>query len=80
MVFSEANPHPVVHGWCKCMYAGPLIAAAFLTLLTKSSGYAIDAVATYGIPCAAIIIGMSFLGFSSPKLPLPFGEVVVLAP
>ncbi len=42
-----------------CMQ-GPLIAAAFLTLLTKSSGYAIDAVATYGIPCAAIIIGMSF--------------------
>ena len=62
------------------MYFAPLMDSAFLTLFMKSSGYPIEACATYGIRCAAIISTMGFLGVCSQACVFPTGVVVVHAP
>ena len=52
---------------------------ARFTLSMRSFGVAIEVVATYGLPCAARIAGISFLGLELPFESLPAGLVVVLA-
>ena len=55
------------------------MARAFLTFFWTSLGYDTLAVAEYGMPWAAMISGIGFLGRALPKLSLPHGEVVVEA-
>ncbi len=77
IVFDSSKRQPMVQGQWMWMYFGPLIDRAFFIFLSRSKGWAIDAVATYGIWWAAAIDGMSFFHWPFPFDAGPDGVVVV---
>ena len=70
-----SKDQPLGHGVFMWMYRRPRMSRALETLSKTSVGYTADVEATYGMPCASMMRGMSF-GFSR----FPAHVVVVRAP